>query len=484
MKSMQRESESLKIRFIEPGNRPYKPSPLNAFVYDRYIRTPSLGLNTLATIVQREYQDTFMYSESISKIRMDDVLDADVICIGFFTFAAERAYELAAYFYEHSDAVIVMGGLHASMDWEETVNHCDYVMLGEGDETILPLLHAVQKNERPAFAGVAWKDESGVHNTGMPVPPEDINTIPNRDLVYRYQKMAGHSTVWPLVHASRGCPHNCDYCALVRHFGHRVRTRTPENVVADIKYSMEFFNRGHNRIFKDLWITDDNFFADREWAVSVLHAIIDANMGYTFNIQARYEVGFDDEMLDLLKKAGFFELDLGIEFVDDASFATYHKKSTRQEIIDSIKNIQKHGICVRGLFILGSDNQKVGCGKQLADFVIENNIKGVLIQCMYFVPGTPVFEATKDRLLHKHWAKYNGNTVFYPKNMTPYELQLEHIDASRRIYSFKRLVHAVVHEDFIHKVLFVGEYFWHMSIRSDLKKELPYLKRMSEIKHN
>src|SRR5574344_1220256 len=88
MKSMQRERESLKIRFIEPGNRPYKSSPLNAFVYDRYVRTPSLGLNTLATIVQREYQDTFMYSESISKIRMDDVLDADVICIGFFTFAA------------------------------------------------------------------------------------------------------------------------------------------------------------------------------------------------------------------------------------------------------------------------------------------------------------------------------------------------------------------------------------------------------------
>ena len=93
------------------------------------------------------------------------------------------------------------------------------------------------------------------------------------------------------------------------------------------------------------------------------------------DIQARYEVGFDDEMLELLKKAGFFELDMGIEFIDDASFKTYHKTSTKEQIEKSIKNIQKHGLSVRGLFILGSDNQKKGCGKELADFVIKNKIQ-------------------------------------------------------------------------------------------------------------
>ncbi|MGN0630023.1 MAG: B12-binding domain-containing radical SAM protein, partial [Ruminococcus sp.] len=223
-----------------------------------------------------------------------------------------------------------------------------------------------------------------------------------------------------------------------------------------------------------------NFFADRKWAIDVLRAIIDSGIKYNFNVQARYEVGFDDEMLELLKQAGFFEIDMGIEFVDDNSFKTYHKKSERQKIIAAIKNIQKHGLSVRGLFILGSDDHEVGCGKQLADFVIENNIKGCLIQCMYFVPGTPVYENCKDRLLHEDWSKYNGCTVHYPKKMTPYQLQLEHIDASRRIYSFKRLIKALITEDLRHKVLFLGEYFWHMSIRSDLRKELPYLRSVSE----
>lgn len=228
---------------------------------------------------------------------------------------------------------------------------------------------------------------------------------------------------------------------------------------------------------KDLWLTDDNFFADRKWAMAVLQAIIDSGIKYRFNIQARYEVGFDDEMLDLLKKAGFFELDMGIEFIDDESFSTYHKKSTVAEIEASIHNIQKHGISVRGLFILGSDNQKRGCGKALADFVIRNNIQGVLIQCMYFVPGTPSYEQNRDRLLHQRWDKYNGNTVHWPKNMSPYDLQLEHIEASRRTYSVKRLIRALLVENWVHKVLFMGEFLWHWSIRHDLKRELKYLPR-------
>lgn len=100
--------------------------------------------------------------------------------------------------------------------------------------------------------------------------------------------------------------------------------------------------------------------------------------------------------------------------------------------MESIRNIQRHGLSVRGLFILGADNHTVGVGDQLADFVIENHIKGALIQCMYFVPGTPVYESHKDRLLHKDWSRYNGNAVHIPEKMTPYELQLENIRASKK----------------------------------------------------
>ena len=467
-----------KIRFIEPGARPYKRTMLNYFVYDRYIRTPAVGLNLLTTIVKREFDDTYMYSEAISKIPRADVVDADIIVIGsVFTFNANRAYQLARFFKKHTHAIVIMGGLHVSMNYREAVRYGDYVLLGEGEESILELLHTLEKGEPIDFPGVAYLKDGRLIVTGKRKPPENIDGIADRNLVYQYHNRVHYNTIWPQVHASRGCPHNCDYCALVRHFGRKVRTRSVEDVIEDIRQSLAFFHSGRfPRLLRGLWLTDDNFFADRQWAMSVLQAIIDQGIRTNFTVQARYEVGFDDEMLDLLKRAGFFEVAMGIEFIDDMDFQTYHKKSTVEEIKRSIRNIQRHGLRVRGLFILGGDNNRRGIGKQLADFVIENNIKGVLIQSMYFVPGTPVYEANKDRLLHKDWSKYNGCVVHYPQNMTPYELQMEHIYASKKIYSGKRLIHALIFEDWIHKILFLGEFFWHRSICLDLEKELPALK--------
>ena len=124
--------EIKKIRFLEPGNLPYRPSIKNLYVYDKYIRTPSVGLLTLATVVKRHYDDVFMYSESISRIKWKDVLDADIVFLGIFTYAAIRGYELADYIRQNSNAKVVMGGLHASMNYPEACEHCDYVILGEG----------------------------------------------------------------------------------------------------------------------------------------------------------------------------------------------------------------------------------------------------------------------------------------------------------------------------------------------------------------
>ena len=444
-----------KARFLEPGAPPYHPTPLNLFVYDRWIRTPSVGMLTLATIVRSCVADTFF--------------------IGIFTFSAPRGYELADRVRRESDAVVVIGGLHATMVPEEAAAHCDYVLLGEGDETILQLVDALEAGEEPGFPGVAWEDADGFHSTGLAPAPHDLDVVPDRDLLYRYRAMAGHNTIWGQVHASRGCPHDCGYCSLVRLYGHRVRTRSPENVVEDIRRTIAFHDQGHRRLARMLWLTDDNFFADRAWALEVLHAIVDSDIDYRFTIQARYEVGFDDEMLDLLAQAGFVELSLGIEFVDDSAFAEFHKRSTRDAVTRSIGNIQAHGLRVRGLFIFGSESDRPGIGARVADFAIECGIRGVLLQSMYFVPGTPAYDAYRDRLLHHDWSKCVGNVVHRPCNISPAALQREVIEASRRFYSPRRLLRSLVHDRGIDRILFIGEFFWQMSERSRMRRELANL---------
>ena len=465
----------MKIRFLEPGNLPYRKSIKNYFVYDKYIRTPSHGLLTLATIVNKIENDVFIYSESISKIIWDDVLDSDIIFISIFTFNAKRGYELAEYIKKNSKALVVFGGLHATLCYEEAVNYGDFVLVGEGDELIVEFIKSIKDNKPITFPGVAYKNGEEIVFTGKRPLPLNIDVIPNRNLMYNYKKMAGHNTLWPQVHASRGCPHSCDYCCLVHAFGKKVRTRSPENVIEDIKEAIDFYDSGHHRLAKMLWITDDNFFADRTWAIQVLNKIIQSGINYKFTIQARYEVGFDNEILSLLKKAGFIEIAMGIEFLEDEAFTAYHKSSTYSQIIKSVQNIQKHGLRVRGLFIVGADNHTLGIGKKLSDFVIKYNICGVLIQSMYFVPGTPVYDTHKDKLLHTDWSKFNGNVVHFPENITPSQLQNEIIIASKNIYSVKRLFEAIFKKRGIDRILFIGEYFWQKSVRKDLKKEIPNL---------
>ncbi|MDR0818079.1 MAG: B12-binding domain-containing radical SAM protein [Oscillospiraceae bacterium] len=466
-----------KIRFIEPGNPPYKPGLRNLFVYEETIRNPSVGMLTLTTIVKERVVDTLMYSESISKILWDDVFDADVIFIGIFTFAATRGYELAKFIKDHSNAMVVMGGLHASMTYPEAINSCDYVLLGECDESILDFLYALKFGNPVKFPGIAYLDGGKLISTGSRRPPERFDTVPDSQLLYNYRKMAGHNTLWPQVHASRGCPHNCDYCAVVRHFGNRVRTRSVDSVLNDIRQAIDFHDAANpKRKMKMLWLTDDNFFADRKWAVTILKAIAAARFSYNFTVQARFEVGFDDEMLDLLKLAGFTELAVGIEFLENESFELYNKSGTREEIVRSIENIQSHGLGVRGLFILGADSHTKGIGKRLAEFVKQYRIKGVLLQSMYFVPGTPAYDTMKERLLHRDWSKYNGSVVHRPANMTPAELQLEIIRASRRIYSRRNLIKAWFKRTGIEHRLFIGEYLWQKSVRRRLRRELPDLR--------
>ena len=84
-----------------------------------------------------------------------------------------------------------------------------------------------------------------------------------------------------------------------------------------------------------------------------------------------------------------------------------------------------------GLFIVGADNHVKGVGERLADFVISHDICGVLIQSMYFVPGTPVYKTHKNKLIHTDWSKYNGNVVHYPEKIAPDDLQREIISPAK-----------------------------------------------------
>ena len=115
----------------------------------------------------------------------------------------------------------------------------------------------------------------------------------------------------------------------------------------------------------------------------------------------------------------------GLEFLENESFEQYNKKCTYNDVIKAVKN-----------------------------------------------------EKSKDKLIHENWGKYTGNVVHYPAQISPYDLQQEIILAITKIYSVKKLFHALLHEKWYYKILFVGEFFLQRSIRANLKRELPFLKSL------
>ncbi len=174
------------------------------------------------------------------------MLDADLVFIGAFTFAAPRAYELAAHIRANSDAMIVLGGMHPSLNYPpEATEHADYVLLGEADESILEFLDALAADRPIDFRGVAHRRDGRLVHTGERVaPPTDIErSPPDHSLVHNYAAMVGHNALWPQVLASRGCPFRCDYCAVVRHWGKKMRGRTPEAVIADLHHTIDFYEQ-------------------------------------------------------------------------------------------------------------------------------------------------------------------------------------------------------------------------------------------------
>lgn len=226
-----------KIRFIEPGNfSRYKKSLKNIYTYNKYIKNPSTGLITLTTIAKRLVDDTLMYSESISKIDFKDVYSSDIVFISINTYNAKRGYELCSNIRNNSKAMVVLVGMHASLNYLEAVEYADYVLMGDGDELIVDFINCMKEGKKIDFKGVVYKIGEVVINTGKREQPVDIDTIPDRNLVYNYSKLAKrYNTLWPQVHGSRGCPHNCDYCAVIQHFGRKIRHRTPQSIVQDIK---------------------------------------------------------------------------------------------------------------------------------------------------------------------------------------------------------------------------------------------------------
>jgi len=372
----------------------------------------SLGLLILAALTPPEF-DVEVIDEHFDVIDFNK--DYDLVAISAMTQQSLRAYEIADEF-RRREKVVVIGGIHATLLRHEAKEHADSVVVGEG-ERIWPVIldDFLTGRLRPYYIS-----EQPIDLRQSPIPRYDLLDSRN------------YNVVW--VQTSRGCPHDCDFCASSKIFGRKFRYKEIDQIVEEIKFIKQ--------LFKNITIdfTDDNMFVNRGFSVELLKKLKGLNIKWRG--ETDISIADDQGFLRLLKESGCQALLVGLESVNKPSLRFLDKGNWKFRMYDkytsAIENIQSLGIGIIGAFILGFDEDDYTIFRETADFIIKNKLYGANISILTPFPGTRLRERLEKekRILSNDWSNYTiWDVNFVPKKMTVNQLQEGMLATSMKVYN-------------------------------------------------
>ncbi len=363
---------------------------------------PSLGLLTLAGMTPSRHE--LLYVEVPDVARLDPLpTEIDLAAISSYSAQVEEAYELARRFRE-AGVPTVIGGPHVTALPGEALEHCDAVVVGEGEPAWLEVLADA---ERGRLAGIYRGGDWDLADA--PVPAFELLDVS------RYNRLT--------VQTSRGCPHRCEFCASSVILSSRYKQKPVGKVLAEIEKILAAWEHPF------LEFADDNSFVRRPWWKELLPAL--RGKGIKWFTETDLSVAEDDELLALMRESGCAQVLVGLESPTEEGIAGVElrsdwKRRKLPEAREAIRAIQAHGITVNGCFVIGLDGQGPDVFEQVVEFVKDAGLYEVQVTILTPFPGTPLYERLEreGRLLEpRNWKKCTLFDVnFVPRGMTVEEL--------------------------------------------------------------
>ena len=367
-----------------------------------HARFPPLGLEYVAAWI-RDSADVKIHdcrfepdvARAVKSFRPDVIGISVLNCV-----RAHDSYRVAAECRKHSRAMIVGGGLHATLCPDEVLDHgFDAVVRGEGELSFGEILGADSLSH---VKGVSFRGDNGVtHNPDMPLM-EDIDDLPPpaRDL---RSPRTDYSMNYGLMKAdilstSRGCPGNCSFCSPAVYYKGRWRAHSPDYVLRDL------------RRIRAPWVilSDDHFMGDPDRVEALCDGIIAEGLEKAFFIQTRLVAG-RRRLKEKMVRAGFRMITFGVEGSSQDKVDRYGKGMSVSVLKDYIQSWREAGAeFVNGSFVFAHPDDSREDLLSFGDFARDIDLDFADFIMLTPYPGTQVYDEyeAQGKVLVKDWRKY------------------------------------------------------------------------------
>ena len=302
----------------------------------------------------------------------------------------------------------------------------DYVIIGEAELTLKDILDGVPDNE---ILGICYRENfQPIKNDKRPfIENLDILPFPARHLVDNsIYRRPDNGKVQAVVKVARGCPFHCFFCLATPVSGAKVRTRSPENIVAELKECVEKYN------IKNFLFWSDIFNFNREWTLELCQKIIESGLKITWSSNTRADT-MDEEMARMMYKSGCRLVSIGVESGSQKMLDNIGKKITLDDIRNTVKILKKNKIKIYNYFVIGLPWESEETVEETIKFAIELDSNFISFYTATPLPGTKYFAyAMLNRLVE-------GNLDFRSAYYEPV-VRSEHLSKERIFELHKQAV--------------------------------------------
>ncbi len=356
---------------------------------------PPLGLITVAALLPEKW-DKRLKDTNVERLKDKDIAWADLVFISSMAVQRTSTRQIIDRC-KALNATIVAGGPLFTCE-PEAFKDVDHLVLGEAELTLPEFLSDFDKGRAEKIY-----QASGFCDT-------DDTPVPQCGLL-KMKKYASMS-----IQFSRGCPFNCDFCNVTALFGHIPRLKKADQIILELDHIYASGWRG------SIFFVDDNFIGNKAYLKKhLLPALIDwrkDKKGCVFFTESSINLADDPELLDMMVKAGFDAVFIGIESPDEVCLTECHKiQNKNRDLLESVAIIHRSGLQVMGGFIVGFDNDGPSIFQRQIDFIQTSGIVTAMVGILQAIPGTRLFERLQKE--SRVTQSFSGDNVDGTTNIIP-----------------------------------------------------------------